>query len=82
MDIANLSGANDPFGAAALDFDENIESDKPKKSKKKDDSINNDLVHIRVQQRNGRKCITTVQGLNQELDLKKILKTLKKQVTR
>ena len=36
-------------------------------------------VHIRVQQRNGRKCITTVQGLNQDLDLKKILKALKKQ---
>lgn len=31
-------------------------------------------VHIRVQQRNGRKCITTVQGLNKELDLKLILK--------
>lgn len=38
-----------------------------------------DLIHIRVQQRNGRKCITTVQGLHQDLDLKKILKALKKQ---
>ena len=37
-----------------------------------------DLVHVRVQQRNGRKCITTVQGLNQQLDLKKILKAIKK----
>jgi translation initiation factor 1 len=35
-------------------------------------------VHIRVQQRNGRKCITTVQGLNNELDLKLILKEIKK----
>jgi translation initiation factor 1 len=35
-------------------------------------------VHIRVQQRNGRKCITTVQGLNEELDLKAILKEIKK----
>ena len=37
-------------------------------------------VHIRVQQRNGRKCITHVQGLSQdtELDLKKILRTFKK----
>eukprot|EP00668_Euglena_longa_P047874 GGOE01064862.1.p2 GENE.GGOE01064862.1~~GGOE01064862.1.p2 ORF type:complete len:122 (+),score=18.34 GGOE01064862.1:32-367(+) len=35
-------------------------------------------VHIRVQQRNGRKCITTVQGLNKELDLKLILKEIKK----
>ena len=37
-----------------------------------------DLVHIRVQQRNGRKCITTVQGLDAALDLKKILKAIKK----
>eukprot|EP01004_Peranema_trichophorum_P010701 NODE_9525_length_583_cov_60.876087_g8888_i0.p1 GENE.NODE_9525_length_583_cov_60.876087_g8888_i0~~NODE_9525_length_583_cov_60.876087_g8888_i0.p1 ORF type:complete len:111 (-),score=19.23 NODE_9525_length_583_cov_60.876087_g8888_i0:158-490(-) len=35
-------------------------------------------VHIRVQQRNGRKCITTVQGLSEDLDLKKILKEIKK----
>jgi len=31
-------------------------------------------VHIRVQQRNGRKCITTVAGLGEDLDMKKILK--------
>eukprot|EP01083_Nonionella_stella_P057889 151812_1 len=35
-------------------------------------------VHLRVQQRNGRKCLTTVQGLAEDLDLKKILKYLKK----
>ena len=34
---------------------------------------------MRVQQRNGRKCITTVQGLSSELDLKKIIKAVKKQ---
>jgi len=37
-----------------------------------------DLIHIRVQQRNGRKCITTIQGLNQDLDMKKIVKAIKK----
>jgi len=37
-----------------------------------------DLIHIRVQQRNGRKCITTVQGLDEQLDLKKIIKAVKK----
>merc|ERR1719506_204124 len=42
------------------------------------DNQQKDLVHIRVQQRNGRKCITTVQGLDQQLDLKKIIKTIKK----
>lgn len=35
-------------------------------------------IHIRCQQRNGRKTITTVQGIPGEYDLKRILKTLKK----
>jgi translation initiation factor 1 len=35
-------------------------------------------VHIRIQQRSGRKSLTTVQGLADDLDLKKILKALKK----
>lgn len=35
-------------------------------------------IHIRCQQRNGRKTITTVQGIPNEYDLKRILKTLKK----
>jgi translation initiation factor 1 len=35
-------------------------------------------VHIRIQQRAGKKSITTVQGLAPDLDLKKILKALKK----
>lgn len=33
---------------------------------------------MRVQQRNGRKCITTVQGLANDLDVKKIARALKK----
>lgn len=36
------------------------------------------LVHIRVQQRNGRKCITSIHGIAADLDQKKILKYLKK----
>jgi translation initiation factor 1 len=35
-------------------------------------------VHIRIQQRNGRKTLTTVQGINSEFDLKKIVKVAKK----
>jgi translation initiation factor 1 len=31
-----------------------------------------------VQQRNGRKCITTIQGLDDDLDLKRICKAMKK----
>ena len=36
-------------------------------------------MHIRVQQRNNRKCLTTVSGLAAEIDFKKVLKALKKQ---
>jgi len=35
-------------------------------------------IHIRIQQRNGRKTLTTVQGLPKDYDLKRILKVLKK----
>ena len=36
------------------------------------------LIHIRIQQRNGRKTLTTVQGLSSDYDLKKIVKVCKK----
>ncbi|XP_024399363.1 protein translation factor SUI1 homolog [Physcomitrium patens] len=36
-------------------------------------------VHVRVQQRNGRKSLTTVQGLKKEFNYNKILKDLKKE---
>ncbi|EHA20050.1 hypothetical protein ASPNIDRAFT_56064 [Aspergillus niger ATCC 1015] len=35
-------------------------------------------IHIRIQQRNGRKTLTTVQGLPKKFDQKKILKVIKK----
>ena len=35
-------------------------------------------VHIRVQQRNGRKSLTTVQGLNPSYDFKKVLQEFRK----
>lgn len=35
-------------------------------------------VHIRKIQRNGKKCITIVEGLENDLDIKKITKALKK----
>lgn len=38
-----------------------------------------DYVHIRTQQRNGRKSLTTVQGLKKEFSYNKILKDLKKE---
>ncbi|KAI8836177.1 putative RNA-binding protein eif1AD [Chytriomyces hyalinus] len=36
-------------------------------------------IHVRIQQRNGRKTLTTVQGLAAEIDPKKVLKAFKKQ---
>ena len=84
MDLDNLGGSKDPFADDfdALALDDGEKKKKKKSSKKKDEEVGDassgDLIHIRVQQRNGRKCITTVQGLNQELDLQKILKALKK----
>ncbi|KDQ60757.1 hypothetical protein JAAARDRAFT_31728 [Jaapia argillacea MUCL 33604] len=36
-------------------------------------------IHIRIQQRNGRKTLTTLQGLPKEYDQKKLLKAFKKE---
>ncbi|KAI4388366.1 hypothetical protein MLD38_000700 [Melastoma candidum] len=38
-----------------------------------------DYVHIRIQQRNGKKSLTTVQGLRKDYSYLKILKDLKKE---
>jgi translation initiation factor 1 len=48
----------------------------------KDELFTNDAFiknkyHIRVQQRNGRKCITTLDGLEDDLDLKRICKAMR-----
>ena len=37
-------------------------------------------VHLRIQQRNRRKCVLTVQGLADDLDLKKICKALRRKL--
>lgn len=37
------------------------------------------IIHIRIQQRNGRKTLTTVQGIAPQFDKKKILKYCKKE---
>ncbi|KAK2588850.1 hypothetical protein KPH14_001719 [Odynerus spinipes] len=44
-----------------------------------DDDVQDGLVHIRIQQRNGRKTLTTVQGLSSEYDLRKIVRACKKE---
>jgi translation initiation factor 1 len=47
---------------------------------KADDSgVQDGLIHIRIQQRNGRKTLTTVQGISDNYDKKKIVKACKKE---
>ncbi|KAF2021726.1 eukaryotic translation initiation factor SUI1 [Aaosphaeria arxii CBS 175.79] len=65
MSIENLK-TFDPFAEADEDTGE-----KTKQTQ--------NYIHIRIQQRNGRKTLTTVQGLPKKFDQKKILKVIKKQ---
>ena len=44
-------------------------------------SMNNVKVHIRIQQRNGKKSITSASGLPDSVDMKKILRILKKSLS-
>lgn len=37
-----------------------------------------DYIHIRIQQRNGRKTLTTVQGIADDYDKKKLVKAFKR----
>jgi translation initiation factor 1 len=40
-------------------------------------SLVKNKYHIRVQQRNGRKCVTTLDGLEEDLDLKRICRAMR-----
>lgn len=55
-----MTTANDPFANEALDFGDDDKAEK-KKKKETADSVQDNYIHIRVQQRNGRKSWTTVQ---------------------
>jgi len=61
-DISNLNKTADPFSEDTAGIAKSDES----------------YVHIRLQQRNGRKTLTTVQGIDAKFDLKKITKHFKK----
>lgn len=77
MNIQNLS-SYDPFADTGEDnlraVDVKDESKKPKAAAQQQN-----YIHIRVQQRNGRKTLTTLQGLPKEYDQKKLLKAFKKE---
>lgn len=70
LPLAPLSFLTDPFA----DADEFTSKDNLEKSTKAPE-----YVHIRIQQRNGRKTLTTVQGVPNEYDPKKLLKYFKKE---
>jgi translation initiation factor 1 len=67
----------EPKGPSAIEnlktFDPFAEADE-----ESGDTKGKDYIHIRIQQRNGRKTLTTVQGLPKKFDQKKILKVIKK----
>lgn len=41
--------------------------------------LNKPKLHIRIQKRNGKKCITTVEGFEEDLDVRRICKAMRKQ---
>jgi hypothetical protein len=57
---------------------QNLQSLDPFADTGDDTPTSGNYVHIRIQQRNGRKTLTTVQGIPAEYDQKRILKALKK----
>ena len=58
---------------------ENLKSFDPFAEADVDDAAaKQNFIHIRIQQRNGRKTLTTIQGLPAELSFKRILQTFKK----
>ncbi len=43
-----------------------------------EDEKKQNMIHIRIQQRNAKKTITTVEGLDTSIDIKKLIKYIKK----
>lgn len=73
----------DPFANQADLLDQDQEEAEKKQKKEKIEKVNADSVqdkyiHIRTQQRNGRKSLTTLQGINPKINKKIILKECKK----
>lgn len=62
LTIGGVNAPFDPFADAVGD----------------DQVVTKGIVHIRLQQRNGRKSLTTIQGLDEKLDLGKLTKAFKK----
>jgi translation initiation factor 1 len=55
----------------------NFQQQLQKEFERFDFTISQQKIHIRVQQRNGKKSITTIEGLAEDLDLKRICKDMR-----
>jgi translation initiation factor 1 len=69
------------FGGSAGNNIENLKSFDPfaeADEELSEEKVTRSHIHIRIQQRNGRKTLTTVQGLPKKFDQRKILKVIKK----
>ena len=73
--VLGASPLTSPMVAAAADPFAGVEDDIS------GGSTDAGYVHIRVQKRNGRKCITTISGIDPKIDLKKVLKSFKKDLS-
>ncbi|XP_008328667.1 eukaryotic translation initiation factor 1-like [Cynoglossus semilaevis] len=56
---------------------QNLQTFDPFADASKGDAV--DHVHIRIQQRNGRKSLTTVQGISDKYDKKKLVRAFKRE---
>lgn len=82
-----LPGAGAGFGAPDFDDDDDVGGavgggfDAFKDAEGQDGgdaSVTKNYIHVRVQQRNGRKSLTTIQGIDPAVSYKKVLKAFKK----
>jgi len=68
----------DPFAAEEAFDEEDVSTTTTAFKSASAKSAQADVIHIRIQQRNGRKTLTTIQGLPKDFDPKKVLKAAKK----
>ncbi|KAK1330899.1 hypothetical protein QTO34_008841 [Cnephaeus nilssonii] len=84
-DVSGLVGSGDrawALGGSAPERDRKTRTRDPFADASKGDDLlpagTEDYIHIRIQQRNGRKTLTTVQGIADDYDKKKLVKAFKK----
>lgn len=73
-----MSGAPEEFGLPAGTFDAFADAEGEDAAAGR--GAGGDYVHVRVQQRNGRKTLTTVQGIGGEYNYAKVLRDLKREL--